>query len=89
MQEKNPNPARQQDPAQQPDRRPSDNPEPRKDFPGKAPDVYSDKGQKGSKEMPQNPNPGHGKGGNPGQGGGAGERSGGGQTPGGSRGQGN
>lgn len=46
MQEKKPsNPAKQQEPGQQPSRQPGSTPEPRKDFPGKAPDVYSDTGR--------------------------------------------
>ena len=60
MQEKNPNPSQQKQ-GLQPERRPDDNPEPRKDFPGKAPDVYSDKskqGQRPERDPSENKNPG-------------------------------
>lgn len=56
MQEKNPaNPTKHQEPGRQP----GTTPEPRKDFPGKAPDVYSDNQRSGQ-------NPGRSSQGNPG-----------------------
>ena len=85
MQEKNPsNPAKQQEPGQQPSRQPGSTPEPRKDFPGKAPDVYGDTGRQGQNnpgrasspdqgdqrrdQSGKSGNPGAGKVGNPGYG---------------------
>lgn len=47
MQEKNPANPKQHEPGQRPSRQPGSTPEPRKDFPGKAPDVYGDNPREG------------------------------------------